>query len=80
MHKKGYSRPCRFLNTVIAAIYTVSQSLEVIVVDTHVPLRSDTGSCVADNLSKSVTKTVSQFTGQLDRRLLVPETIWELVF
>ena len=43
---KGYSRQCRLLNTVIAAINIVFQSLGVHIVVTDIGLRSDTGSCV----------------------------------
>ena len=76
-YKKGYSRRCRFLNTVIAAIYIVSQSLGVNVVVTDIPRRSDTGSCVTDDLSKANTSTLEGFTTSSNRPLLIPNTIWE---
>ena len=76
-YRKGYSRRCRFLNTVIAAIYTVSQSLGVNVVVTNVPRRSDVGSCVADDLSKANISTLGEFMTESNRPLLIPNTIWE---
>ena len=61
------------LNTVIAAIYNVSQSLGINVFVTDIPQRSYTGSCVADNLSKANTI----FMTSSNRPLLIPNTIWE---
>ena len=40
-YQKGYSKQCRFLNTVISAIYTAQQSLGVNIVVTKVTRRSD---------------------------------------
>ena len=60
---KGYSRKCRLLNTVIAAIKIVSQSLGVHVVVTDIERRSDTGSRVTDDLSKANTSTLEGFMG-----------------
>ena len=76
-YKKGYSGRCRFLNTVIAAVYTVSQSLGVNVVVTDVPRWSDTGSCVADDLSKANVSTLRGFMTSSNRPLLIPNAIWE---
>ena len=70
-YKKGYSRKWRLLNTVIAAIYIVSQSLGINVFVTDIPQRSYTGSCVADNLSKANTI----FMTSSNRPLLIPNTI-----
>ena len=74
---KGYSRQCRFLNTVIAVINIVSQSLGVNVVVTDITRRSETGSCVADDLSKADTTTLGGFMKNSNRALLIPNTIWE---
>ena len=74
---KGYSRKCRLLNTVIAAIKIVSQSLGVQVVVTDITRRSDTGSRVTDDLSKAVKTTLPGFMGSSNRLLLIPNTIWE---
>ena len=76
-YAKGYSRRCRLLNTVIAAINIVSQRLGVNVVVTDITRRSDTGSCVADNLSKADTLTLGGFMKNSNRALLIPNKIWE---
>ena len=74
---KGYSRKCRLLNTVISAIYIVSQSLGVQVVVTDITRRSDEGSRVTDDLSKARKTSLQGFMGQSNRLLLIPNTIWE---
>ena len=73
---KGCSRKCRLLNTVIAAIYIVSQSLGIQVVVTDIARRSDKGSRVVDDLSKAKKKSLQGFMGENNRLLLVPNTIW----
>ena len=74
---KGYSRKCRLLNTVIAAIKIVSQSLGIHVVVTDIERRSDTGSRVTDDLLKANKSTLAGFLGNSSRVLLIPNTIWE---
>ena len=73
--KKGYSRRCRYMNTVIMATLTVSKALGINVVVTDVPRRSDHGSEVADDLSKGIINTVWGFQGSNSRRLVAPHTI-----
>ena len=41
--RKGYSRQCRYMNTIIMATLTLSQAMGVNVVVTDVPRRSDHG-------------------------------------
>ena len=77
---KGYSRRCRLLNTVIAAINIVSQSLGVNVVVTDIGRRSDIRSCVADDLSKADTSTLEGFLKNSNRILLIPNTIFFYFF
>jgi hypothetical protein len=74
---KGYSRKCRLLNTVISAIYIVSQSLGVQVVVTDITRRSDEGSRVADDLLKARKTSLQGFMRQSNRLLLIPNAIWE---
>ena len=64
-------------NTIIAAIKIVSQSLGIHVVVTDITRRSDTGSRVADDLSKANKSTLAGFMGNSNRVLLIPNTIWE---
>ena len=61
----------------IAAINIVSQSLGVHVVVTDIGQRSDTGSRVADDLSKADTSTLEGIMNSSNRILLIPNTIWE---
>ena len=44
---------------------------------TDIGRRSDTGSCVADDLSKADTSTLKGFMKNSNRILLIPNTIWE---
>ena len=74
---KEYSRKCGLLNTVIAAIKIVSQSVGIQVVVTDIERRSDTGSRVTDDLSKANKTTLPGFMGDNNRILLIPNTIWE---
>ena len=62
---------------VFAFINIVSQSLGVNVVVTDITQRSDTGSCVADNLSNADTSTLGGFMKNSKRALLIPNTISE---
>ena len=62
---------------VFAFINIDSQSLGVNVVVTDITQRSDTGSCVADNLSKADTSTLGGFMKNSKRALLIPNTISE---
>ena len=72
---KGYSRRCRYMNTIIMATLTISQAMGVNVIVTDVPRRSDHGSEVADDLSKGKTASVWGFQGQNTRRLVAPEAL-----
>ena len=72
---KGYSRRCRYMNTIIMTTLTVSQAMGVNVIVTDIPKRSDHGSEVADDLSKGKIDTVWGFQGQGSRRMVAPETL-----
>ena len=76
---KGYSRRCRYMNTIIMATLTVSQALGVNVIVTDVPRISDHGSEVADDLSKGKTDTVWEFQGRGSRKLVAPGALLEWV-
>ena len=73
--RKGYSRRCRYLNTVIMATLTVSKALGINVVVTDVPRRSDQGSEVADDLSKGNIPLDWEFQGTNSRRMVAPDTL-----
>ena len=76
---KGYSRRCRYMNTIIMATLTISQALGINVVVTDVHRRSDHGSKVADDLSKGVVGTIWGFQGQFNRRMVAPDTLLDWI-
>ena len=77
--EKGYSRRCRYLNTDIRVIMTLSHALGVKVKVTDVPRRSDWGLEVADDLSKGIVMTFDEFMGSYNKRLVAPESVCEWV-
>ena len=75
-YEKGYLRRCRYLNTAIMVILTLSRALGVNDVVTDVPRRSDWVSEVADDRSKGNTSTIR---GHNFRKLVSPESILEWI-